>query len=86
MEIQVILAVSKWGILTTRNKTGEGSTVCLAPGDTDLAAGPAEDTNQSPWWIDYEPIRMGEELIIKTGELPFCVINILYQHLKCKKK
>lgn len=28
---------------------------------------------------------MGEELIIKTGELPFCVANILYQHLKCKK-
>ena len=24
---------------------------------------------------------MGEELIIKTGELPFCIANILYQHL-----
>ena len=24
---------------------------------------------------------MGEELIIETGELPFCIANILYQHL-----
>ena len=82
----MILTVSKWGILTIKNKTEKFPQFAWPLIYRLNCRASSTSRHKSESLVDrLQASMMGEELIIKTGELLFCVANILYQHLKCKK-